>query len=260
MIPAFRAELIKLWRPRTVLFGAAVVLLFALGSAAAGVLTAQPAGSAADGPTVETFARADGGTLAFTSAASFVGSFLLAVFAGAVGVEFSRGTFRTMLMRQPGRIRFLAGKMAALLLLVAVALAAATAASWVASLLFARAEGIDTTAWISWAGLRAALGDYGMVLLTVIGWAVLGMALGVGVPSVPVALGIGVGWAGPVEQVFGEAWSPAADWFPGLLLESLLDPDPGGPSSTRALVTVGAYCLIALVGTAVVIRRRDVTS
>lgn len=260
MIAAIRAELVKLCRARLLFVTTAMAVTFAVGSAAAGLLTAQPAGSGADGASLDAYVGAGGATLSFMSAASFAGSFLLAVFAGAVGVEFSRGTLRTMLMQQPGRLRLVLGKLIALLAFFAAVVAVSMAVSWAASMLLAPVQDVSTDQWISRAGLSAALDDYAMVLLSVVGWALLGTALGVLVPSLPVALGIGIFWAGPVEQVFGEAWEPAARWFPGLLLESLLDPEPGGPGTARALSLLTLYCLVAVVTSAFALRRRDITS
>ena len=131
MTRAFRAELIKIARFRMLWITAVVAVAFAVGSAAAGILNAEPA--AVGGPAPEDLARAGGGTLSFTVAASFAGAFLLAVFAGAVGVEFSRGTLRTLLMQQPGRLRLVAGKLAALLLFAAVTVAVTQAVSVVAA-------------------------------------------------------------------------------------------------------------------------------
>lgn len=260
MTAAIRAELVKLCRARLLLATAAMAVVFAVGSAVAGLLTAEPAGPGGDGGSLEAYAGADGATLAFMSAAGFAGSFLLALFAGAIGVEFSRGTLRTLLMQQPGRLRLVAGKLIALLAFFAVAVAASMAVSWLASVLLAPAQDVPTGQWVSHAGLSAVLNDYAMLMLSVVGWALLGTALGVLVPSLPVALGIGIFWAGPVEQVFGEAWEPAARWFPGLLLESLLDPEPGGPSTARAVGLLAIYCLAAVVASALALRRRDVTS
>ena len=259
MTRVLRAELVKLGRPRLLWALVAVAVVFAVGSAAVGILNAEPLSARLDGPVLDGFARAGGATLAFTMAGSFAGAFLLAVFAGAVGVEFSRGTLRTLLLHQPGRLQFLAGKVLALLLLSIAVVTIAMITGVGASALFAATRDVSTADWFIAAGWRTTAVDYGMTLLAVTGWALLGSALGALLPSLPVALAIGVGWAGPVEQVLGEAWAPAAFWFPGLLLESLLDPDPGGPSATRALITLGAYCLTAAVAALTAIARRDVT-
>jgi ABC-2 type transport system permease protein len=260
MIAAIRAGLVTFHRARLLLVTAATAVTFAVGSAAVGLLTAEPAGPGSDGGSLEAYAAAGGATLSFTSAAAFAGSFLLAVFAGAIGVEFSRGTLRTLLMQQPGRLRLVAGKLIALLAFFAVVLAFSMAVSWVASVLLAPVQDVSTDQWISRDGLFATLEDYATVMLCVVGWALLGTALGVLVPSLPVAVGIGIFWAGPVEQVFGEAWEPAARWFPGLLLESLLDPEPGGPGTARALGLLTFYCLAAAVTSALVLQRRDITA
>lgn len=259
MIRVFHAEMIKLARPRLLWATLAVALVFAVGAAAAGILNAQPRSAGADGPVLDGFAEPGGGSLAFTMAASFAGAFLLAVFAGAVGVEFSRGTLRTLLMQQPGRLLLITGKVAALHVFAVATVTVALAASVVASMVFASARDISVDLWFSAEGWQALAADYGRILLALTGWAMLGTALGVLVPSVPVALAIGVGWAGPVEQVFGEAWTPARDWFPGLLLEALLDPDPGSPTVARALVTLGCYCVAAVGAAMFALHRRDVT-
>ena len=156
----------------------------------------------------------------FTTAVSFAGTFLFVVFVGAVAVEFSRGTFRTMLLHQPRRLRLLAGKMAGLLLFAAVVLAAAEALTWVAARLLAPSQDVATGDWISAAALGDALADYGSVLFWVTGYALLGMTLAVLVRSVPVALAIGIAWAGPFEHLLQDAWGPADRLFPGLLLEA----------------------------------------
>jgi ABC-type transport system involved in multi-copper enzyme maturation permease subunit len=65
------------------------------------------------------------------TAASFAGAFVFVVFVGAFAIEFGRGTFRTMLLRQPGRVRLLAGKMSGLLVFAAAVLVAfAVGTAW----------------------------------------------------------------------------------------------------------------------------------
>lgn len=85
------------------------------------------------------------------------------------------------------------------------------------------------------------------------------MILGVLVRSVPIALGIGVAWAGPVEGLLGDSCGPSAEWFPGLLLAAFTADDPV-VSTGRALLTLGAYCVVGLAVAGTVLVRRDVTS
>src|SRR6266508_4312374 len=223
MIAALRAELVKLRRRRVLIVTAATTIVFTIGSTAIVLASAERSGNPRDrGVTLESLSKAGGGTEVFTTAVSFAGTFLFVVFVGAVAVEFSRGTFRTMLLHQPRRLRLLAGKLAGLLVFAAVVLAAAEMLTWVAAKVLAPWQDVASGDWVSAAALGDAVADYGSVLFWVTGYALLGTALAVVVRSVPVALAIGIAWAGPFEHLFQDAWTPAERFFPGLLLEAFV--------------------------------------
>jgi ABC-2 type transport system permease protein len=249
-------------RRRVLVLTAVTTAVFAVGSAGIVLASAQPSGErpAGRGVTVASLSGAGGGTEVFTSAVSFAGTFLFVVFVGVVAVEFSRGTFRTMLLHQPRRIRLLAGKMAALLAFAAAVLAAAEALTWVAARLIAPSQGVATGAWLSADALGQGLADYGSVLFWVSGYALLGMTLAVLVRSVPVALAIGIAWAGPFEHLLQDAWNPAQRFFPGLLLEAFVAGGTSDVSMTRAFLTVAVYVVIAAAVAATTFTRRDVTA
>ena len=107
------------------------------------------------------------------------------------------------------------GRWPACSLFAAIVLAAAEAITWVAARLIAPSMDIATGDWISVAALGDALADYASVLFWVTGYALLGMTVAVLVRSVPLALGIGIAWAGPVEHIIQDAWSPAEQPVPG---------------------------------------------
>src|SRR5262249_61425386 len=86
--------------------GATIVL------AAAEPAAKVPPGSSA--PTLEGLATSGGGTQVFRDVVGFGGTLVFVVFIGLFALEFSRGTYRTMLLRQPRRIRLLAGRYLAL--------------------------------------------------------------------------------------------------------------------------------------------------
>ena len=261
MIAALRAELVKLRRRRVLVVTAATTLVFAVGSAAIVLASAtRTANRDGRGVTFASLADAGGGTEVFTSAISFTGTFLFVVFVGAVAVEFSRGTFRTMLLHEPRRIRLLAGKMAGLLVFAAVVLGVAEVVTWLAAKIFAPSQDVATGEWISGAALADAVKDYGSVLFWVTGYALLGMTVAVLVRSVPIALAVGIAWAGPFEHLLQDAWSPADRLFPGLLLEDFVAGGTSEVSASRALLTVAAYVVIAAAIAATTFARRDVTA
>jgi hypothetical protein len=237
-------------------------LLFSVGSAAIVLAAAEPAGQPVSGRrvTVGSLSGAGGGSDIFTTAVSFAGTFLFVVFVGVVAVEFSRGTFRTMLMYQPRRLRLLAGKTAGLLAFGAAVLAATEVLTWTAALLLGPTQDVATSNWLTADALVQGLEDYGSVLFWMSGYAVLGTALAVLVRSVPIALAIGIAWAGPFEHLLQDAWGPAGRFFPGLLLEAFAAGGTSEVSASRALLTVALYVAAAAAIAGTVFAKRDVTA
>jgi ABC-2 type transport system permease protein len=262
MIATIRAELVKVLRDRVLAITAVTTAVFAVGSAAIVVAAAEPAGqpASARGVTVASLSDAGGGTEVFTTAVSFAGTFLFVVFVGVVAVEFARGTFRTMLMYQPRRLRLLAGKVAALLAFAAVVLAAAELLTWAAARLLAPSQDVATGSWVSADALGQAVEDYGSVLFWVSGYALLGTTLAVLVRSVPVALAIGIAWAGPFEHLLQDAWGPASRFFPGLLLEAFVAGGTPDVSAARAFLTIAVYVAVAGAVAGTSFARRDITA
>jgi ABC-2 type transport system permease protein len=262
MIATIRAELVKLLRRRVLVTTAVTTAVFSVASAAI-VLISADAGVrrvSGRGVTVESLSNAGGGTNVFTTAVSFAGVFVFVVFIGLFAMEFSRGTFRTMLMYQPRRIRLLAGKLTALLAFSAAVLAAAELITWVAARIVAPTQDVATGSWVSADALGQAISDYGSVLFWVSGYALLGTAIAVVVRSVPLSLAIGIAWAGPFEHIVQDAWGAATRFFPGLLLEAFVAGGTSDVSAERALVTVAVYLAIAAAIAGTTFARRDVTA
>jgi hypothetical protein len=165
-----------------------------------------------------------------------------------------------MLLHQPRRIRLLAGKLAALLAFAAAVLAAAEVLTWVAARLLAPSQDVATGQWISADALGQGVADYGSVLFWVSGYALLGTTLAILVRSVPIALAIGIAWAGPFEHLLQDAWDPAQRFFPGLLLEAFVAGGTPSVSATRAFLTVSVYVIVAAALGGTVFARRDMTA
>jgi ABC-2 type transport system permease protein len=263
MIATIRAEFVKLLRRRVLVITAVTTAVFSVASAAIVLISADDGVRrvvSGRGVTVESLSNAGGGTDVFTTAVSFAGVFVFVVFIGLFAMEFSRGTFRTMLMYQPRRIRLLAGKLTALLAFSAGVLAAAELITWVAARILAPTQDVATGSWVSADALGQAISDYGSVLFWVSGYAVLGTAIAVIVRSVPLSLAIGIAWAGPFEHIVQDAWGAATRFFPGLLLEAFVAGGTSDVSAQRALVTVAVYLAIAAAIAGTTFARRDVTA
>lgn len=264
MIRTMSAELAKLCRRRVLIGAAITTVVFAVGGALIVLAATVPAGAGnAAGhvrPTFQSLATAGGGTEVFTTAVSFAGTFLFVVFVGMFAVDYSRGTFRTMLLRQPGRIRLLAGKLVATLSFAAVVLAVTEVVTWLVAYVAAPSYDVDRSAWTSLSALGSAGADFARVLGWVSGYAVLALMVAVLLRSVPVALAVGIAWAGPLEHLISDAWTPAFRTFPGLLLEAFVAGGTADVTAGRALLTLSIYVAIAGAIAATVFSRRDVTA
>ena len=52
-------------------------------------------------------------------------------------------------------------------------------------------------------------------------------------------------WAGPFEHLLANVWAGANQWFPGLVLESLIAGGTDELSLTRGVITAAVYVGIA---------------
>ena len=262
MTRTFKAELLKLRRRRTLIFAALGALAFSLITTIAVVLSAEPAatsGPVRDGraPTIESLSGSGGIAEPFSIGVSFLGILVLVLFIANFAGEFSQGTFRTLLMRQPRRLGLLAGKLAALLVFAAGALLLAELFSIAAALILAPSQDIATSSWLSVDGLGEAASTYATALLGIGAWATLGASLAVLVRSIPIALGIGIAWSGPFEHITMDVWDAATQWFPGLLLEAWAVGGTTDVSASRAALMLCLYVAIAAVAAGAAFRRRD---
>jgi ABC-2 type transport system permease protein len=262
MIATIRAELSRLLRRRVLVGTLLTVLVVGTGGAAIVLAAAKPAAEvspASSTPTLEALSGSGGGTQVFRDVVSFAGTLVFVVFVGLFALEFSRGTFRTMLLRQPRRIQLLAGRYVALVAFAAVALAATEVVTWIAARLEASAFDVSAGSWTSASALGSALQDFATVLVWLVGYSVLGMMVAVLLRSVPLALAVGIAWAGPGEHLIVDAWSSADKYFPGLLLEIVGRGGTATVSTTRTIVTAGCYAIVAAVASCLVFARRDMT-
>lgn len=262
MTRIIRAELIRLLRRRTIVVAAAGAALLAVISTFTLFSNARPSGGASlrSGVAIAALTGHGGGTRAFAVGASFIGFLVFVTFIALIATEFSGGTFRAVVLREPRRLRVLVGKLAGALVVAALAIAFSEVCTFVLSLLIAPTKDISTTAWFSLAGLGAGLHDYATVFAGVAGWAIFGATLGVVFRSAPLALGVGFAWAGPFEHIVVDSWTAGRHYFPGLVLESLIRGGTIDLGLGRTLVTATLYAGIAAITTLVLVSRRDVTA
>jgi ABC-2 type transport system permease protein len=262
MTRIFKAELGRLLRRRTIAAGVAGAAVFAVVATLAVLTSAESARAALrrGGATLEALNSHGGGTEAFAVAASFVGFLVFVTFIAMIAGEFSGGTFRSLLLREPHRLRVIVGKLAAILVVAAGIVLLAEVLTFALSYAFASSQDISTADWLSLSSLADAARDFATVFAGVVGWAVFGTTLAVIFRSVPLALGVGFAWAGPFENIVVDSWTTGYRVFPGQVLGSLIRGGTLELGMARSLVTAGIYVAVAAVASLVLVTRRDVTA
>ena len=260
MSRAFRAEWVKLRRPRF-LFGVLTVMAgFAALSTIlliTGVISGEDDGPFERAGLVD-LAAADGVAQGLGLAANFLSVVAMVVAAWKVAAEFGDGTIRNLVIRQPHRGRLAAGKVGALCSLLLIGVLAATAVSVALSFALAPTNDIDTAAWTTSDGLAAVISGVVNMSLTVLGWGLLGAALGLAVGSSAMAIGIGLAWMLPVENLLALALGDNGKYLPGQILTILAD-GGGDPSYLTALTISVLYAAAASIVGAIVFTRRDLS-
>jgi ABC-type transport system involved in multi-copper enzyme maturation permease subunit len=259
VLRAVRSELIKLRRPR-VLYGSLGALLgFTVLVSVLTVATAvdRPEAGQQAVPTAR-LAEASGLTVGFSNASRLVGVVVLLLFLTAVTGEYGIGTLRTLLVRQPRRAVFLAGKLGALLIAMTAALAVALLVGMAAATVTAQARGLPTAAWFTGAGLACAAGTFGNTVLACAVYGAVGLAFGVLLRSTVLAVGVMLGWFVMAENIADNTWPDAGHWLPGLLAGAVMQGGTDTVSYQYAAVGSLGCVVVALAVAMVVFVRRDV--
>ncbi|MBL7500708.1 ABC transporter [Frankia sp. CNm7] len=211
-------------------------------------------------PPLPALATPAGLVLGFRAGSTFTGMLLLVLCAAMVATEYGQGTIRVIFMREPRRVSWLAGRMAAVTGLLAVALVGAFLLSAATAILMAQIRGVDTGQWWTAAAMRQVGKDYLNVLVATTFFAIAGTALGLLIRSTTTAVLVGVVWTFPLEHIIQNAWLDATSWLPGLVFTDIAT---GGNavSGYRGPLLLGiGYAVAFAVAGATSLARRDVTA
>src|SRR5258708_12888314 len=146
IVRAFRSELLKC--RRWSMFAGTGIMLVA--SAFFAYLTFHQITSGATGREIDPLAHAFSTPLGLISIVGQARSFIIVValimITANLAAEWSQGTWRNLLVREPNRLRLLSGKMLALVLFVLLSMTLTLAGSGVLILAVAHPQGIQTPA------------------------------------------------------------------------------------------------------------------
>lgn len=211
-------------------------------------------------PSLQQLARPNGLVVGVTRATMLLGIVAFGIAAAQTASEYSLGTLRQLLVRQPRRITLLTGKMLGVVTFLLLAFLFAAVVAFAVAVVMAHSRHVSTSAWFSGTGLGDLFRALGDIALAVAGYSILGLAIGQFVRSAVFAVIFGLAWIIAVENIIGRIVPSTGNWLPGAALETVASGGTEGPSFSHGLVVGAVYLVVALVAAAVTFVRADVTA
>ena len=263
MISVFKSEWRKLRRP-TLFLGTMLASagLTGLVTSLLFLLIDSPQGNSDRGNMIsrEILQLPSGLTIGFSNAAGLLGIVALCVFAAQTAQEYTYGTLRNLLVRQPRRLQLLLGKYVSMasFALVMVFLAAVVSMS-LAFGLSGKAK-VETDAWVTSDALQEMAKTFGNVLLSVIAFGTVGMILGLLLRSPISSISLGVIWLLIVENILVAVKSSLGNWMPGNLMSIIAVGGTTDISYTHSITMVSIYLVASTAIVITLFKRRDVSN
>jgi ABC-type transport system involved in multi-copper enzyme maturation permease subunit len=210
--------------------------------------------------TVESMSHSDGAYYSFSIMGLFIGLIALTVFASQSSNEYTYGTLRNLLVRQPSRMKLLAGKLMAMIVFSILLTTVAAIVNISLSYLESAQGHVDTKLWISSKAISGFLTTFGNMVLGTIGYGLVGMSLGIILKSPMSAISISLLWFMVLENILGAVLSTSTKWLPGSALSAV---STGGAkifTYQRGLLLSAAYLLLFGGVATILFKRRDVAS
>ena len=263
MFTVFFAEWRKLRRP-TLFLGTFAAALFFNGLITSFVylMIDSPDGNSDRGRSVgrDVLGLASGSVYGFASIGGLLGIIALCVFAAQSAQEYTYGTLRNLLVRQPRRLILLLGKYAAMktfALLLAIVNAVVSIA--ISVYLSDRAK-VSTHLWFTSEGWTSIAHTLVNVYISIVFYAIIGIALGILLRSPISAISIALVWILIIENLIGAVKPVTLDWMPGNQFATIAQGGTPLISYSHALILGSSYVLVALVLSSFIFAKRDVAN
>ena len=263
MFNVINSELRKLRRPTLFLGTMGAVIFFSvLFSALLFLLIDSPQGNADRGRVIgrEVLSLATGGVRGFASVGGFLGIIALCVFAAQTAQEYTYGTLRNLLIRQPRRLLVLLGKLISMKIFALVMIALAAVVSIATSVVLAPRAKVSTDLWFTSVGIQAIFTTFINVTISVVGFGIIGMVLGLLLRSPISAISFGVLWLLIVENLLIAVKSSLQSWLPGAQLAAIASGGTVDVTYQHALAVGGIYVAVGAMIASILFVRRDVAN
>ncbi len=257
------AEMRKLRRPTLLLSTMAIVtLLTTLFTFITFWRVGNPRGNGRRGEvvTAQFLSTPHGLVYGFNLVAFLLGIVALCIFASQTAQEYTYGTLRNLLVRQPSRMKILAGKYISMVLFAIVMVLFSMTSSIGMAFALAGHAHVITTSWTTSAGITALATALGNVLLSVACFGTVGMILGLLFRSPIRAIATGVIWFLILENILAGLISSTAKWLPGQNITNLTTGQNFTFSYQHSLILDAIYIIGAATLVSILFKRRDVAN
>jgi ABC-2 type transport system permease protein len=214
----------------------------------------------ADLPSLVVLAQPNGLIHGIDRVVVLLGIVAFGIAAFQIASEYSLGTLRQLLVRQPRRAVLLSGKYLGVISFMIGAVVFASLVGGGVAVIMAHVRHVPIGAWFSATGVKDLTGALGELLLAVVGFTTLGLAVGLLLRSAVFAVIVGLAYLIAIENIIGRVLPATNRWLPGQLL---LGVGQGGNSTStfpRALIISGLYLIVVALSTTYAFIRRDVTA
>jgi ABC-2 type transport system permease protein len=263
MIRVIRAEWRKLRRP-TLFFGTigAALSFTNLFTTLLFTLIDSPRGNSdpANPISREMLSSFGGSVIGFSNVAGLLGIIAYCVFAAQTAQEYTYGTLRNLLVRQPGRLRLLAGKLISMKLFALLMVLVSGVVSIALSYLLAPGAKVERALWFTSDGWSQIIQTYVNVSISVVGFGILGMIMGLLLRSPISAISIGVIWILIIENILGAVKSSTLDWLPGSQLNVIAVGGTPQVSYSHGMTLAAIYIGVGALVASILFSRRDVAN
>jgi hypothetical protein len=263
MFKVFFAEWRKLRRP-TLFFGTFAAALFFNGLITSFIylMIDSPQGNGDRGRTItrEVLALASGSVTGFASIGGLLGIIALCVFAAQSAQEYTYGTLRNLLVRQPHRLTLLMGKYAAMKSFALLLTVINAIVSIAVSVYLSDRAKVSTDLWFTSDGWSEIAHTLVNVYISIVFYAIIGITLGILLRSPISAISIALVWILIIENLIGAVKPVTLDWMPGNQFAVIAEGGTPLVSYSHALILGSSYVLLALLVSSFLFTKRDVAN
>lgn len=261
MIASFSSELVKLnrramrWLLAGMAFAGALAVAFSVFSATGATDSDLP--PLGEMLTKAGLSTAEGLGLSIGQIGTMLGALALSAAGSIVGSEYALGTWKNLFVREPRLSRLLGGKIAALLAYVSVGAMVAACSGVVMAFVVGGGRGVSTGDWLSGAGIAAVGASLLNLVLAMVGYASFGTMLAVLFRSPVAAIGVGLAYMLPGENLLGLASDTIQHVLPGQVFSAVASGGTGDMGYWSGIALLATYVAVFSAISLVTFRRRE---